>query len=304
MVRNGVSMKTYFIAAVALLLIIVSLLWFVNTPKTKEEAQTLTPATRFDHAHGLALDPTDATQLYIATHDGLYVLQNNADLFRIGSSKNDLMGFSVHPTKSATFFASGHSSRGGNLGFQKSGDGGITWENVSAGLGGPVDFHALAVSSANPEVLYGSYAGKLQRSTNGGRTWTYSKGSVNPISLAPDHSREGTLYAATQDGVRVSEDYGDSWKSLSPQLENGAVSVIAYSPHDATVALAFAEAIGGLGRSVDGGLTWSKMSERFGDDAVLYIAFSRSEQGLVYAMTTRNALYQSVDDGVTWRTVR
>lgn len=298
-------MNKYLIGGAALLVAVLTLFWFASDSRSKvESASGLMPVSRFDHAHGMALDVADPGKLYIATHDGLYVLQNETDLFRIGSSKDDLMGFTAHPTEAGTFFSSGHPARGGNIGFQKSIDGGITWEKVSAGLGGPVDFHAMTVSVVNPEIVYGFFAGRIQKSIDGGRNWEYAKGSISPISLSSDPNRESVVYAATQSGVRVSEDKGDSWKSLSPQLEGGAVSVIAFNPHNAQIALTFAETLGGLGKSTDGGLTWSKINETFGGGAVLYIAFSKVQAGVVYSLTNQNSIFKSSDDGATWQKVR
>jgi photosystem II stability/assembly factor-like uncharacterized protein len=298
-------MRKFIIAGAIIAIAVITIFWFTGGSSPDDRSDNVSVSVSgFDHAHGVALDTVDSQKLYIATHDGLYLLQNDSDLFRIGSSRDDFMGFSAHPTEPGTFYSSGHSSRGGNIGFQKSVDGGITWERVSMGIGGPVDFHALAASSANPDSVYGFYGGRLQRSIDGGETWEYAKGTVAPISLATNPLREGVVYAATQRGVQVSEDRGDSWKSLSTQLESGAVSVIAYSPHDAEIALAFAEAVGGLGRSTDGGLTWSKVNENFGNDTVLYVAYSRSQQGLVYSLTHSNGIYKSIDDGATWQKVR
>jgi len=252
----------------------------------------------------MALDPMDPSKLYIATHDGLYLLENEANLYRIGASRDDLMGFTMHPSESGVFFASGHSARGGNVGFQKSVDGGQTWRSVSQGLEGPVDFHAVALSSVNTDLVYGFFGGRLQRSTDGGRNWEYAKSTITPFSLSSDPTREHVLYAATQNGVTISEDDGDTWKSVSPQLDGGAVSVFAVHPTDIQFALAFSERLGGLGKSIDGGVTWQRILENFGGDVVLYLSFSKAEPNLAYALTSSNAIFKSMDKGDTWSKIR
>ncbi len=298
-------MNKYLIGGAALLVVALAMSWYaVGSQSNVENADGLTPVSSFDHAHGMALDPVDDSKVYIATHEGLYVLQNDSNLFRIGSSKDDLMGFMAHPTKSNTFFSSGHPARGGNIGFQKSTDGGMTWEKVSQGLGGPVDFHAMTVSTANPDVAYGYFGGKLQKSVDGGKTWTYAKGAIAPISLVSDPTRENVVYAATQNGVQISEDTGDSWRSISTALEGGAVSVFALNPSDPQNALVFSETLGGLGKSTDGGKTWEKINEAFGGGAVLYIAFSKVQPKMVYALTNQNVIYKSSDGGDTWQNIR
>ncbi len=297
--------KTYLIAGAALLVLVAAFFWFGSGGKTNDgENNARTPVSRFDHAHGMALDPVDATKLYIATHDGLYVLENDRDLFRIGNNRDDLMGFTAHPAEAKTFFSSGHPSRGGNIGFQKSTDGGMTWEKISQGLGGPVDFHSMTVSTVSPDIVYGFFGGKIQRSTDGGQNWEYTKGVVSPISLSSHPTLENVIYAATQNGVQLSEDKGDTWKSISSQLEGGAVSVFALHPADAKYALAFSEQLGGLGKSTDAGGTWQRIPENFGGGAILYIAFSKTEPDIAYSLTNTNSVYKSTNRGEEWLKVR
>lgn len=295
--------KNYLIGGVAILL--VGIFLFTRSGlDTTETGATLTPATSFSHAHGIAVDIADAKNVYIATHEGLYLLQNDKDLFRIGKTRDDLMGFSSHPTLTNIFFSSGHGARGGNLGFQKTTDGGMTWKKVSDGLGGTVDFHAMTVSQVNPDLVYGFFGGKLQRSADGGRSWEYAKGTIAPISLSSDPMKENVVYASTQNGVQVSEDKGDSWKSISSQLEGGAVSVFVVNPQTPAYALTFSEKLGGMGKSIDGGVTWQKLQETFGGEAVLYLSFSKSEMSTVYALTNANSVYKSTDSGNIWTKIR
>lgn len=297
--------KKYVIAGAVLVLVLAALFWFGSRDTTTEsdKESALTAVSSFDHAHGMAVDLKDPRKLYIATHTGLYVLQDDADLFRIGKTQDDLMGFTAHPKNSGGFFSSGHPARGGNIGFQKSTDGGVTWEKVSPGLNGPVDFHAMTISMINPDIVYGFYGGKLQRSSDGGRAWEYAQGDVRPIVLSTDPLKENVVYAATEDGVQTSEDRGNSWKNLSPALAGGWVSVFALAP-DGKRALAFSEAQGGMAVSADSGISWQKVNESFAGGVVHYIAWSSSQPGLVYAVTDRNAIYKSSDGGIAWQALR
>jgi photosystem II stability/assembly factor-like uncharacterized protein len=127
-------------------------------------------------------------------------------------------------------------------------------------------------------------------------------GGVQPFSLSTHPKQESVVYAATENGVQKSEDKGDTWKSLSPELEGGAVSVFAVSP-DASYALVFSEKLGGLGKSTDDGKTWQKVNESFGGKAVLYVAYAKT-QAVAYALTDSNALYKSTDAGETWSKIR
>lgn len=277
-----------------------------DTPANTSSSNNLYPEQTISHGHGLAVDAKDPSKVYIATHYGLLVLQNEKDLYRIGKSKDDYMGFSIHPTEANIFFSSGHPSTGGNIGFQKSEDGGITWNKVSNAVNGPVDFHAMTVSPVNPDLIYGWYQGNLERSLDQGKTWEIVNRNLLPVYLAADTKDENIVYAATPQGqgVMVSRDKGATWTSLSPVLQGGAISVIAIHPQDSKILLTFSEKLGGLGKSIDSGTTWTKIPEGFGGETLLHIAFSRSEPNTAYALTHENKLYKSTDAGDTWTQVR
>lgn len=252
-----------------------------------------------DHVHGLAVSHANPDQVFIATHSGLYELTMGGTLVRRGESRDDLMGFTAHPSEDAVMFSSGHGVRGGNLGLRTSADSGLSWQKVSEGLDGPVDFHALAVSGADPRVVYGYY-GRLQRSLDGGVTWEYAPAHIEPIMLATDPVDESVVYAATQDGIMVSDTKGDAWKPLSGALTGGVVTVLAINPGERKSMLTFAQRLGGMGRTSDGGETWEKISENFEGGTVLYIAHAPSQPDVVYAVTDARALYRSGDGGSSW----
>lgn len=250
-----------------------------------------------DHVHGIAVSREDPDLVFVATHSGLYAWRADGTLELAGPSRDDFMGFTMQPDDSV-MYSSGHGPRGGNLGLRTSSDGGRTWTTISDGLGGPVDFHALAVSPADPPEVYGYY-GRLQRSRDGGATWEYASAAIEPISLVI-HPTERLLYAATRDGVRVSENGGDAWQPLAGDLSGGVVVAFAINPHEPQQMLAFAERLGGMGRSTDGGLTWQRVAGSFGSGTVLYIAYAPSASGVVYAITDSHALYRSEDGGASW----
>ncbi len=254
------------------------------------------------HGHGLAVDVADPNKLYIATHHGLLLLQDEKNLYRVGKSKDDYMGFLAHPTEPKLFFSSGHPRSGGTIGFQKSEDGGVVWNKISDGVNGPVDFHATAISLVNPNLIYGGFQGNIQRSTDQGKTWEIINRDFLATYLAADTQDENIIYAAAPNrkGVLISRDKGINWSSLSPALEGGAISVIAIHPKNSKILLTFSEKLGGLGKSIDGGIIWKKITEEFNGGIILHIAFSRSTPNIVYVLTHENKLYKSLDIGDTW----
>lgn len=297
-----VKQSTKIIVVVAV--VILGVLLLLRQKNTS--VNSLFPATSITHGHGIAVDRVDANKLYIATHHGLMALINEKDLYLVGRGIDDYMGFSLHPTESNVLFSSGHPSVGGNIGFQRSDDSGVTWKNLSNGIGGPVDFHAMAVSPVNPDIIYGWYQGNLQRSIDGGKNWEIINKDIFAVQLAADSQDERTLYAATPDGrgVLVSRNGGVDFTSLSSTLEGGQVSVIAVHPADAKQLFVFSEMLGGLGESIDGGVIWRKIPEIFDGETILYITFQSQNPTIVYALTHKNSIYKSTDTGETWSKIR
>lgn len=299
--------KKYLIGILFITAITIGLLILKSQGKENQDGSrpsNLIPVDSITHGHGLAVDVADSNKLYIATHHGLLVLTNEKDLYRIGKNQDDFMGFSPHPTDPKVFFSSGHPKTGGNLGFQKSENGGLTWKKVSNGVNGPVDFHAMAVSQVNPNLVYGWYNGRLQKSLDGGNNWQIINANLgNVVSLASDPTSEDILYAATQQGVMTSKNKGEEWTSLSDELKDTVVTVIALNPQNSQKILAFSQKLG-LAKSGDGGKTWEKVNGNFGQDIILYLAFDKQKAETIYALTRNNSLYKSTDEGSTWNKVR
>lgn len=211
-----------------------------ETPHNDETPQAT--ENPFGHVHGLTFNE-DTAQLLLATHNGLFDVA--ADPIEKLSPTIDLMGFaSAGPD---LYYASGHPGPGVDLpnpvGLIESTDGGETWQELS--LQGESDFHAMAVSEAgvigfdgilrlttdgeewseietqiqpanlaaslgSPIVLATTEEG-VQRSTDGGMTWTLPPES--PVLLQTTFADTDTVVGATPDGViHISQDAGQTWE--------------------------------------------------------------------------------------------
>lgn len=270
-----------------------------NSTKNDDVNQNLSPESSITHGHGLAVDVADSNKVYIATHHGLLLLLNDKDLYRVGESRDDYMGFSPHPADSNIFFSSGHPETGGNVGFQKSEDGANTWKKISSGLGGPVDFHAMTVSPVNPNLVFGWYQGSIQRSEDGGKNWVKFATSVPFVALAGDTKNENIVYAASPQGLFKSTDKGQNWE----KLVEGFVAAIAINPKDSDILLISSEKLG-LAKSTDSGKTWQKIDQNFGAESPLFIAFDRQKPETLYILTAKNSVYKSRDEGAVWNKIR
>ena len=270
-----------------------------TSQETKQTSKELFPITEITHGHGLAVDVADPSKLYIATHHGLLVLKDEKQLYRVGEAQDDYMGFTPHPKDANVIFSSCHPSTGGNIGFQKSEDGGFTWKKVSDGIGGPVDFPTMTVSSANPNLIYGWFQGAIQRSEDGGKNWKKFNNNFVVVNLAADPKDENIVYAASPQGLMVSKNRGESWNPLF----DGFVSAIAINPQDSQKLLSFSEK-NRLARSNDGGQTWEKLGETFSGETPLFISFNKQYSEVVYTLTEKNSIYKSSDGGNSWSKIR
>ncbi len=188
--------------------------WAVlNLPASAQPTAESVPLSQVVHIHGLAVDLADPSRLFLAIHYGLFLVSPDGTAKRISKSADDFMGFTPHPNDPTVFYASGHPSAGGNLGFITSTDGGVTWKQLSKGARGPVDFHQMDVSKADPSVIYGVYSGVVQVSRDAGTTWQM----VGPapdgmIALAAGAKSADAVYAATNTRLEVSRDGGKTWQ--------------------------------------------------------------------------------------------
>lgn len=282
---------------IAVVLVIFGALVFSSDSEQENGDSDTGQSLSLSDIHGLEVDIDDSDRLYLPNHQGLYVQGADRAITRVSKVSDDFMSFAVSPTDSSVFYASGHPKTGGNFGLIKSTDSGVTWQDVSDGLNGPVDFHTMAVDSKNGDNIYGYYAGALQRSLDGGESWEYLNNAPNQIIQLSAGSAEDQIYAATTNGLYVSDNQGDSWKLAAFEGE----TVIAIEVNPVSSQLIANTNAQGLVLSDDNGETWNRSD--FGtSDTVLYIASSVSEPTKSYLVTKSLKIYQSTDSGLTWST--
>jgi photosystem II stability/assembly factor-like uncharacterized protein len=270
------------------------------TPSFAAGDLTLAALAKQTHFHGIAVDARDTSRLYLATHHGLFVVGPDGRATPLSESRDDFMGFTAHPSDPLVLYASGHPESGGNLGFIVSTDGGRTWTKLAAGVGGPVDFHQMDVSKADPKVIYGVY-GDVQRSADGGKTW--SKIGPAPeglIGLAASSKDASTLFAATQKGLFKSTDAGKRWQ-LAHIVSKPATMVYVARTGEVYAFMAGT----GLLRAKDESPNWEIVSTGFGEDVILHFAADPKDGKRLYAVTYNvqtkaQAVVTSRDGGASW----
>lgn len=241
------------------------------------------------HVHGLGVM---SDTLFVATHHGLYAYQNG-EWSQRSSDRADHMGFSL--VSERLMFRSGHPEKGGNLGVQRSTDGGREWDTTSDVLDSPVDFHAMAGSRSRPVVLYGWSQG-LFRSIGDPEEWEpVQLGALPPQIGALAVGRDGAVFASTGGGVYRSTDRARSWKRMGPEL------VFALASGGARLYASKAEG-GGVLRSTDDGESWEDAGRGLGSTPIVALATSADGETVV-AADQEAGIWRSENAGKAWTRV-
>jgi hypothetical protein len=254
------------------------------------------PLSEAPHVHGIAVDLADPSRLFLATPEGLYEALSDGMALPPSKGRNDVRGFTPHPTEPRTLFASSHAEDGSNLGMMLSRDGGRSWRQLSLGLDGPVDFHVMAISRADPSVIYGHFDG-VQLTRDGGATWTRAGPAPGDIlDLAASVADPNVLYAATMTGLSISRDGGRTWRPTGTQGQ--PATMVTTCPDDGVYAFQLGL---GLLRAPEFSLSWTRWSEVLGEQALRHLACDPFNADRLLAANPDGVILESLDTGRTWK---
>lgn len=277
----------------------VALVALLVSPAAAQETVPLADLLASSHIHGIAPGMQGAESLTLATHSGLWSVDLTAKMAtRLGASQDDFMGYTAVPGTPGTAYASGHPATGGNLGVIRTDDAGQTWTLLSEGLNGPVDFHNMEVSRADPAVLYGiGHDRVVQRSSDGGVTWEASgQAPEKLIDIATSLTDPASLFAATEAGLFSSADQGATWTAL---IEGVPVSTVDVGADGVVRAVDLSQGLVAIGPA--GEIT--PLTSDLPDGYLLQLATTSVDPLRLAAVSARGRLVVSDDGGVTWTDV-
>jgi hypothetical protein len=184
------------------------------------------------HIHGLGFS-IDGSRLLVPSHIGLLIYEDN-QWSQPDLPAHDYMGFSPFANG---FFSSGHPDLRTDyeplLGLVKSEDGGRTISTLA--FEGESDFHTLAAGYRNRTIYVVNSTPNSQLGVglfytlDEGQTWTQSMTQgldSAPIQIAAHPDESGTLAVASETGLWMSTDYGDTF---NPLVISGPVTAATFS---------------------------------------------------------------------------
>ncbi len=255
----------------------------------------------------LSFDPTDRSALYLGTPaDGLYYTYNQAESWLAdgvggGQPVNAIAIPNSVALRCTIYMASGNK-------VYKTTDCGRHWDEMFRDPRSGLRVFSVAVHQTNPSIiLAGLSTGEINRSTDGGSSWTTVARLGHPIrKILPSAQDDKLFYAVLQgQGIVKSIDGGLTWVDVSDGLKklSGARTIrdISMDPNHPTTLLLATDY--GLVQTTDGGTTWQGLTLLTppGKVKISSAAYNPQKTSEMY-YTTDTTLYHSVDGGKSWET--
>lgn len=253
----------------------------------------------------LAIDGTAESTLYAAT-SGQAVLRSidgGTTWTMLGTGDGIITAYSLGlaPGALPTLHV------GTDLGLFVSHDRATSWQAHGDFDSGP---GLLAIDPSTPERLFGTGAGSLRRSLDGGDSWgealhrTYPKTGFSALVIDPTDPQ--TIYAGISNGlgagaVSVSRDGGDTWPEIvtfpQERQQLGQVNDLGVDPADGSVYAATSSPFftNGIIRSTDA-VHWTSLG--LGDTTAF--AIDPMSPATLYAAAGNGELFKSTDRGASW----
>ena len=259
----------------------------------------------------IALHPTKANILYVATNDYIFKSRDVGETWEnmsSGMTHSRVIALAIDPLFPANILA----GTKGDAVF-KSYDGGQRWVSRRTGL------HDVTISSVVHQLVYAPGSSShvfaatslgVFESEDGGEAWQKRmegmKEVLMVITLAIDPQQPQTLYAGTSGGVYKSINGGKLWKKVNAGLVAAdvlkssralGVTRIKVDPHNPD--RIYTATLSGLYRTLNGGDSWEKIGTELPDHMLSDLLLDHEQQDVVY-VTHRHGVSRSENGGLTW----
>ncbi|MBF0706563.1 hypothetical protein IQ283_08060 (plasmid) [Alkalihalobacillus hwajinpoensis] len=269
--------------------------------------QSFENTVEFQHIHGLGYT-NNGEELYVPAHDGLRIFSHDEWGIPEGE-KHDYMGFSI---TDEGFYSSGHPSPSSNMknpfGIVKSDNMGRNLERLD--LYGEIDFHSMTagyyshvIYVQNPEPNSRMEETGLYYTLDDTKTWEKSQMngvSGQPAAMAVHPTLENIIVISTNEGVFLSEDYGNTFEIL---MDIAATSLALTEGGDLFVGTITEEASlikVNINSGEESALPIPGLSE---GDAISYVAINPQDSNEIVFTTFQKDLFLTRENGKHWEQI-
>jgi photosystem II stability/assembly factor-like uncharacterized protein len=260
----------------------------------------------------IALHPTKANILYIATNDYIYKSRDEGRTWQnmsAGMTHSRVITLAIDPLFPSNIVA----GTKGDAVF-KSYDGGQRWVSRRTGLDDVTIssvVHQLVFAPGSSSHIFAASSLGVFESEDGGETWIKRMEGMRDvlmvITLDFDPRQPQTLYAGTSGGVYKSIDGARNWNMVNHGLVKSdvlkssralGVTRIKVDPHEPDTV--YTATLNGLYKTNDGGQSWVRIGESLSDQMLSDLILDPSLLHVMY-VSNRDGVFKSEDAGVTWK---
>ena len=255
--------------------------------------------TDFRYIPKLAIDPTNGSNVYAATTEGVYFTRNGGTnwtkVLPDGANFTVYRDIKLRPGSPATVYTVTDAGV-----FFRSVDSGVNWQAATAGLPDPATTQraVLGVTAADSNIVFLLAASStdlgIYKSVDGGTTFARitsdslkqfaaNQATFYDLVLAVSPTNANELMGGVVSVFR-STDGGATWFYTSSGPNADANPIVHVDQHCSEYinSAIFACSDGGLHRSPDGGVTWANLSPTLGVGQIYQFGGSKQNPSLIY----------------------
>ena len=257
----------------------------------------------------IALHPTNANILYVATNDAVYKSRDGGGTWEKfpSFSARRVTTIAIDPMLPATIYA-------GTMGdaVYKSPDGGQHWLPHNVGLKEHVSFvNQFVFHPALSEKIYTATTVGAYYTKDAGREWEERMNGMKEVhivtAIAINPKDPTILYGGTTGGMYRSEDAAMSWKKINtgliPESElmaSMALGVNAIEVDPTNPDILYAGTTKGFFRTANRGEQWERLGRSLPDPFVSSVLIHPTDTATVY-IGGPGGVWKSMDSGTQWQ---
>jgi len=269
----------------------------------------------------VAADPTNPATVYAGSFGaGVFKSVDGGDTWtavNAGLPTLFINALAVDPANPAVLYAGPYEHK-----LYKSTDGGSSWFPASEGIQEKAIVYSIAIDPHNSANVYIStrgiptngwapWKGVVYKSRDAGATWSTSLAGIGGsekedwvYSLAVNPNATNVVYAAShQHGPFRSDDYGDSWESITAGISDASGREIAIEPHSAGSGVVYLGVWHGAAvyKSSNGGNSWAASNRAIVGAKIFRMAIDPLHTSTVYATGVNGwGILKTEDGGQSW----